>query len=146
MAWRPDTRGIVGARIDSLVIIQSVEIFAADSPNEGGLCFAGRLEDTVITDHPVKILVLTGVSRATSDSADLRHVWFPSPRAGCGRGTVATGHSHPPGYPCDHSDQDAYLLFGNPRVLLSIVWCPSGDLNYLWQDGTRTHGRWRREP
>lgn len=144
MVWRPDTRMVVGVRMDSVAAAGSIAVFRAASPNEAAVCYRGVLRDS--TDSPLKILELTGVSPAASDSADPRDVWFGSTNAGCGPQTVAIGHSHPPDARCDHSDRDAYTLFGYPSALVSVVWCPSGELSYLWQDGTRTAGRWRTEP
>lgn len=143
MVLRPDTRAVMAAGIDSETVAATIALIRATLPSEAAFCYTGHLEDS--TGTRFKRLLLTGVTRAVSDSADSVAVWFPNTRAGCGPEAVAIGHSHPydPFVPCDHSDEDAYLLFGDPLVLVSVVWCEDGQLNYLWQDGTRTQGRWR---
>jgi hypothetical protein len=144
MAWRPDTRQIVGVTMDSVTAFASLDIIRAAQPSEASLCYTGALTDTSFANQKARVLWLTGVEAGKPDSANERAVWYSNSRAGCGPQAIAIGHSHPyyPNIPCDHSDKDAYLLFGDPHVLVSVVWCADGQLNYLWQDGSRTAGRW----
>ncbi|MCI0349066.1 MAG: hypothetical protein L0Z53_06535 [Acidobacteriales bacterium] len=146
MALRPDTRHVQGFDIDSAHAAAIMDIFNAAFPNEAAVCLEGNVKH--LLDGQLRVVV-TGVSEARSDSADTFHVFLPSvPRSGCASpATVAIAHDHTtvaPNQPCEHSDPDAYLLFQDVRALFSIVFCPYGRGEVLFQDGRRGRVTWAR--
>lgn len=145
MVPRPDTRNIGIVQLDSTVVRGTLEIFQRALPKEAAVCYQGVLRDTVIHDIDVLWLELISVTEAQADSSSEFYVWFPAiPRTGCAE-AIATGHSHPHvgGNLCTHSDSDANVMFNDPRLLVSLVWCPDGRAQVLYQDGRRTDTRWR---
>ncbi len=141
---RPDTRLIAAVTVDSAALFDGLALFEAALPREAAVCYEGALRDTVLAGEPRRWLFLRRVLPARADSADETHVYFSGDGAArpC-EGTLAVGHSHPAGARCDHSSDDALLLFYHRDVLVSLVWCPSGDLQILFQDGRRGLTRWR---
>lgn len=147
MTLRPDTRAIWAVHIDSTPLMETLQILQAGLPNEAAVCYHGELRDTVFESPEgergiAKIIVIHSVTPAVPDSVDLYHVYFTGLHAGC-VGEIAFGHSHPHVDICDQSDDDARLLFGDPKALVSLAWCQNGEVNLLWQDGRRSTHRWR---
>lgn len=148
MVPRPDTRNIWGVTVDSLAVAQTLEMFRAAMPKEASVCYRGAIRDTLYvgSDSVVRralLLHLTSAYASRADSADLYHVWYSVGNAGCDETAIASGHSHPHvGLVCDHSDNDVNVLFENPRLLASLVWCLNGWVQIYWQDGRRNARRW----
>ena len=141
-ASRPDTRTIIGIEMDSSLVLQSVELFHAAVPNEMSICIAGHLEP-----FPLGMKAkMTAVTPALVDSVSPEHVYLPQkPVSGCPSPVMAIGHDHPmasTNMPCGHSDPDALVLFEDKRVLFSLVFCPFGRGEILFQDGRRGHFIW----
>ena len=141
---RPDTREIWAVTVDSVALSQTMTVFQVSYPNEAAVCYGGTLRDTVFVmpgKYAVaKLLHLQTASAAQQDSATQFYVFGPR----CPQGTVAIGHSHPYAKTwCDQSDPDARLLFSQRYALVSIVWCLSGEVQILYQDGRRNTQRWR---
>jgi hypothetical protein len=136
---RPDTRRIVSFEMDSLLVRQAAEIFGAALPQEAALCLEGALVPSPVRPGAWHVRV-TAVRPARADSADQYHVFLTAnPRSGCQRDRlIGVAHDHPttpPERPCAHSDLDALALFGDHRVLFSLVFCARGRGAILFQDG-----------
>jgi proteasome lid subunit RPN8/RPN11 len=145
MVPRRDTAALSRVEFDSIPWDRTMRLFAAMSPNEIAVCYTGEVQDTTLDSGPIRYLHLEFMHPAIVDSSDNFHVWFShgGEVAAC-RHPIAIGHSHPNSVgPCTHSEPDARLLFLNPRLYASIVICPDGELEVLWQDGRRTEARWR---
>lgn len=143
MVWRPDTRMIWGVHLDTTAVRQTMEIFQKALPNEGAVCFAGTLRDTLFavpdgTTVNAKLLMVARAVEAKHDSVDRFHVYGVH----CGR-VIAIAHSHPYSVVCSHSLPDANVLFSNPDALASIVFCGAGEAETLYADGRRVTNRWR---
>jgi hypothetical protein len=143
---RPDTRRIASFEMDSSLVRMAAEHYDAALPNEASLCIDGRLGPRV--DRPGFLHVqLSGVRRAQADSADQYHVYLVrAPKSGCTKGQlVALSHDHTTTGPfeaCTHSDLDAFVLFEDRRALFSLVFCPGGRGEVLFQDGRRGQFIW----
>jgi len=145
MVPRRDTRAISRVEFDSTPFDRTIRLFAAMSPNETAVCYMGEVQDTTIDDEPIRYIHLELMRPAIADSSDKFNVWFShhGEVAAC-KNPIAVAHSHPNSVgPCTHSNPDARLLFANPKVYASIVVCPNGELEILWQDGRRDQARWR---
>jgi hypothetical protein len=151
MVLRPDTRRIAGIRLDSTPLNVMIREFRAAFPKEVALCLRGTLADTTVEGgQRWGIVTITGVSRAQSDSSDVYHVFFPArPRTGCADAPdlVGAAHDHTTlGHACTHSYPDAEVLFTDPRLLFTLVFCTNGWTEALYQDGRRVPARWAPEP
>jgi len=146
LVLRPDTRAIVSLHIDSLALSAMVAVFRAAYPNEAALCLVGTVRYTVIAESRQLAVRVTGAIPAQSDSADPYHVFFPAaPRTGCASvsGLIGAAHDHTSlGHACTHSYPDADVLFGDPRLLFTLVFCADGMSEVLYQDGRRVSARW----
>lgn len=145
---RPDTRRIWFVHLDSAALHGTLTILQAALPNETSVCYYGNLADTTVaTDNGEVtglILHLRSVREGVADSANLYHVYYSKPGAGCDRQAIAAGHSHPYAEVCDQSDDDSGVLFENSQFLVSLAWCAvTGEVQVFWQDGRRKIGRWR---
>ena len=135
-----DTRDIEGVTFDSAFTRKAVAYFVEAMPNEQALCLTGEVRsDTDGTYVELIDMVPAKESTATKYSV---HFYQGGDWAGCARmiGLIAFMHDHPytpPNAPCDHSDNDALLLAGDPRVLLSMIFCQDGRGEVLMQDGRR---------
>lgn len=150
LVLRPDTRSVGTIVLDSAALHGTLDVLQAALPNEGAVCLYGELGDTTLYGEPRLALRIRRAMRAQADSVDRLHVFFPEqPRTGClPGGLVGAAHSHPyagePG-PCTHSDPDARVLFTDPRLLATLVFCGDGRGEVLLQDGRRWPMRWRPE-
>jgi len=145
---RPDTRRIVAVQIDSTAMSILLRNFRGAFPNEVALCLTGSVSDTTFDGESRRVIHVTGAIHALADSADSYHVYFPlSPRTGCAVAhLVGAAHDHTQGgFPCTHSDPDANVLFNDPRLLVSLVFCGDGESEGLFQDGRRLRARWAPE-
>jgi hypothetical protein len=145
MVPRPDTRQIAQVTLDSGVLASMVEQFRAAFPNEAALCLTGTVRGTVAEGEHWLIVQITGATPAESDSADAYHVYFSKPRTGCAdaAGLIGAAHDHTQsGYVCTHSVPDANVLFADPRLLFTLVFCGDGFTEALFQDGRRLTVRW----
>jgi hypothetical protein len=150
MVLRPDTRRIIEVQLDSTQLAAMVTEFRGAFPKEVALCLRGTLVDTTVHGQRWGVVRITGVGRAQSDSSDVYHVFFPAhPRTGCADAPdlVGAAHDHTqPGYVCTHSYPDAEVLFTDPRLLFTLVFCSDGWTEALYQDGRRVPTRWASEP
>lgn len=151
MALRPDTRGLSGVMIDSLAASPAIAALRSAYPNEGAVCFYGTLRDTVINAEPRRLIRVHRMEVAAHDSADLYHVYLVArPRSGCfGAGLVGAAHSHPYALApeaCTQSDLDANVIFADPRLLFSLIFCGDGRAELMYQDGRRIADRWLPAP
>jgi hypothetical protein len=149
---RPDTRGLAGVLIDSVIGRRTGAIFDQALPREAAVCFYGSIADTVVDEQPLRFIRIEQVRPSQIDSASEEHVFFPiDPVTGCsGRGLIGWGHSHP-GIrsfleACTHSDLDANVTFRDPRLLIGIVFCADGRGEVLFQDSRRYPLRWAEPP
>lgn len=146
-APRPDTRRIMSFELDSALVREAAAHFLRALPNEASLCFDGELAPR--PDRPGFLHVrLTSVRPALADSVDQHHVFLTrSPKSGCTGSPLALAHDHPTIGPldlCSHSDPDVFVLFEDPRPLFSLVFCPAGRGEVLFQDGRRGAFEWAR--
>lgn len=147
MTPRPDTRMIWGVHLDSLAITGTLQLLQAGLPNEAAICYHGEVRDTLFqapdgTQVEAQIILVHSVTPAVQDSADNFHVYFTGRHAGCSD-EIAVGHSHPYASVCEQSDDDARLLFGDPKALVSLAWCMNGEVQLMYQDGRRGVHQWR---
>jgi hypothetical protein len=149
MVARPDTRRVVQVTLDSAVMAAVMDVFHAAYPREGAVCLTGIVRDTVVDAQSWLAVQVTGATAARSDSADEYHVYFSgNPRTGCETqpGLVGAAHDHViSGYACTHSYPDANVLFVDPRLLFTLVFCSDGTSEALYQDGRRVTARWAPE-
>jgi hypothetical protein len=113
------------------------------------MCLMGTMGDTTFEGESRRVIHVTRATPALADSADQYHVYFPlSPRSGCAVAyLVGVAHDHTQrGFQCTHSDPDANVLFNDPRLLVSLVFCGDGESEALFQDGRRLRARWTPEP
>jgi len=146
MVPRPDTRQIAQITLDSGVMALIVEQFRAAFPNEAAICLTGAVRDTAVEGERWLVVQVTGATPAASDSADEYHVYFSTPQTGCADapGLIGAAHDHTQiGYVCTHSYPDANVLFADPRLLFTLVFCGDGNSEALFQDGRRLIARWR---
>lgn len=144
-----DTRSLVGYQMDSVLGTAVLDAMKQAFPNEEGFCFYGTVE-WLLPDPPRRQVRITRVTVA-------EHLWATEyqyardtvPKSGCyendGQAAlVGIGHTHPySAQPdCLHSPADAYVLAGDTRVLMSLVFCGDGTGNVLLQDGRHFGFRW----
>jgi hypothetical protein len=163
MALRPDTRRILVTLIDSAAAVQTAATFQAALPMEGSVCYRGALTDTTVvsltgdtiagfilheqTAYEAQHDSLTDHTYQAPDGTWVRvmHVWYHDASSGCGPETIGIAHSHPMSrdVPCEHSVDDAHVVFVNTHIWVSSVWCGDGQAEDLYQDGRRQSWRWK---
>lgn len=145
MVSRPDTRLIGQILIDSSAGRAMTDRFRAAFPREAAICLTGTVRDTTVEGESYLVARITGATAAVSDSADEYHVYFSKPRTGCADAPdlIGAAHDHTSlGYACTHSYPDANVLFVDPRLLFTLVFCGDGNSEALLQDGRRIAARW----
>ena len=136
MTPRPDTRFIAGVMLDGQAIGALMTAFSNNYPNEAARCLYGTIRDST-----QRLVAVLGVDSANTFSATPRSVAFLAPLCPMPTGPwrlVGIGHDHlRTDIPCTHSSPDAVTLATHPEFLISVVFCPTGIGEVLWQDGRR---------
>lgn len=149
---RPDTRFVLGARIDSTQTRRIAALLADSLPRENGLCLSVEITDSAVGLAVRPVVTVVGVTQAGIFRADIAHVWFQQwpYHNGCRSDhQFAMAHSHPYSVAprvCTNSRDDEVFLASDPRLLFSLIFCGDGRAEILWQDGERDAFRWYTEP
>ena len=146
-----DTRTIGTVMIDSAVASAAFRAMVKASPHETAMCLYGNLERQSDLNGPFWKVNVRRLSVAFTIWADSFHVMRDTLDAapfGCtdeaeGQVLLGHGHSHPwSGAPCGHSHDDQLVFHGDPRVILTIVFCGDGSGEFQFRDGRRVPYQW----
>jgi hypothetical protein len=145
-----DTSTFYGFRwVDSSEARGMVDLFLAAMPEETAVCLYGTAKDTTFTlahwrtKEPVEVMgklaLIVMARQARIEETSPRYVAYMNEVA-CepSKNLIGKAHTHPRYSPaaCRHSTADAAYLhrFGRD-YWFSLVFCPNGTAEVLWQDG-----------